>query len=73
MAQFLLCLSLLLMCLTLTGVVSSCSGRVRVDFLGVCGIRRSGSGVVDRDLCCRCGSGLLERDLVGSCNKKCCA
>ena len=61
------------MCLTLTGVMSSYSGRARVDFLGVCGIRRSGSGVDDRGFCCRCGSGLLERDLVGSCRRKCCA
>ena len=54
------------MCLTLTGVVELWSLNGCDCLSGVCGMDRSGSGVVDLGIRLRSGSGLLDRDLVGS-------
>ena len=62
------------MCFILTGVMGSCSRSVFCGrFIGVSGIGRLGSGVVDLDDRCLCGSGLFDRDRVGSYRRKCCA
>ena len=61
------------MCLTLTGVMSLYVLGGGGGFVGVCGSRRTGSGVGNRDVrpewfrsACLYDSGELDLDLVGS-------
>ena len=62
------------MCLVLIGVrVSRALSLFFFGVVGVSGICRLGSGVVDRERRCVSRSGLLDLDLVGSYMKKCCA